>query len=92
MHRLSFITLDDEQAQQKLIKKGVTAAKQRQWVATGPESDNLRYRVDEGQEVRKLSGLRPVRPAASATVLPKVVKVWDEKSGRAFPEYLATRH
>ena len=67
----------------------MAAAKQRQWVLTGPEWNNLCYRVDEGQETRKLSELRPARPeawASKSTVLPKGVGVWNEKWGNAFTE------
>ena len=89
VHRLSFLTLTDEQAQEKLIRNGLTAARLRQWVMLGPEWNNLCYRVDEGQEARNLSELRPARPeawASKSTGLPKVGRVWDEKSGNTFTE------
>ena len=43
VHRLSFLTLTDEQAQEKLIRNGLTAARLRQWVMLGPEWNNLCY-------------------------------------------------
>ena len=89
VHRLSFLTLTDEQAQEKLIRNGLTAARLRQWVMLGPEWNNLCYRVDEGQEARNLSELRPARPeawASKSTGLPKVGRAWDEKSGNTFTE------
>jgi hypothetical protein len=43
VHRLSYLTLTDEQAQEKLIRNGRTAAKLRQWVMTGPEWNNACY-------------------------------------------------
>jgi hypothetical protein len=89
VHRLSFLTLTDEQAQEKLIRNGLTAARLRQWVMLGPEWSNACYRVDEGREGRNLSELRPARPEAwesKSTVLPKVGRVWDVKSGNTFTE------